>query len=111
MNNANYVEVYIIGYADGTYEVVQMPGATQYNGGELNIQYSQTPDGDSIMYYPSGSKEYSSNVISMGHTHRQSHVPTESYFDADSVYHQADMFYVPPGVSRYIYYQQDIYPY
>ena len=104
-NNPNYVEVYLVGYADGTYEVVQMPGASPSIGGDpflYNIVNNTT------MYYPP--YPYGKIVTSIGHTHIKTSEPTKSYW-YQGVFYQADYFPVPSTVSRYIYYGGGIHYY
>jgi hypothetical protein len=99
-NNSNYVELYIIMYADGTFATYQDPDATYNKAGE--ISYTTTINGN--MYIPEIG--YSCNVIAIGHTHIHSPNPTKP--DANGA---NDYFQVPSGVSRFIYYDWGFYYY
>lgn len=86
VNSENYVELYILYYEDGTMSTYQNPEATS---SWTSITYQVSDD---KMYFPEGGS--SSEVISIGHTHRFSSNPSTEDLDSD----------YPSSVERFIYY-------
>ncbi|MFV0267204.1 MAG: hypothetical protein ACK5HT_08710 [Draconibacterium sp.] len=85
VNNPDYVEIYILYYADGSMSTYQNPNAT---ASWTSITYEKR---DGNMYFPVGSNN---QVVSIGHTHLNSSTPSTE--DLNSNY--------PSGVERFIYY-------
>ena len=99
VNSPYYVEIYILGYADGSYGTVQIPGATSTYAREIEFDII----GGS--WYYNGQQ-----VISVGHTHNNHPTPTKETKDENGNI-VSDYFNTPPGVSRFIYYGGSFYYY
>ena len=93
INSANYVELYIIYYADGTFGTYQNPGATS---SWTSITYTVS---NGQMYFPEGGS--SSAVTSIGHTHRYSLNPSGTDYNSN----------FPSSVTQFIYYDWGMYYY
>jgi hypothetical protein len=98
-NSPDFVELWIILYADGTFATYQNPAATWNSTGATTFSII-----NGNLYLPA--VEYSSNIISIGHTHTLHQYPTPPDANGDN-----DYFQVPSGVSRFIYYDWRFYYY
>jgi len=98
----NYKEVYIIGYADGSYEIVKNPDATDSSNGKLTITYNYTKQ---TMSYNG------KQITSVGHPHTDTSDPTPNTLDENGEYVSSDYIETMPGVSLYIYFQGELHYY
>lgn len=94
----SFVEILIIQYIDGTWATYQAPDATYSFSGNLLFRYT----GDNIYFLQGGYPD--KPLASMGHTHTEGYKPTEPTYNGDGTVNFWDYHPIPPGVTRFIYY-------
>jgi len=96
----DFVEVYILTFADGSYAVVH--NSESNSSGTAGLYYT-VKGGGTYTTLPEDNRQ----IVSIGHTHGyggNGPNPTLPYYDANGIYHPGDYHDWPGITSRYIYY-------